>query len=129
MDENIPRKKPKSKRYERMKELEIQFPEPEPSSSLPETDAPADAVQGSGKEAEPYPNLRIRLRDMDRTFQPDYRPAEVAGIIRKTDRTVRAWISKKLVAFHTWPSGERYFTAQDLEELLAGAVRGNKEAE
>ena len=119
---------PQRKRYERMKKLEIQFPEPAPSELPAEAFAPANVVKSSGQDAEPYPNLRIRLRDMELAFQADYRPVEVAKILRKTDRTVRAWISKELVAFHTWPSGERYFTPQDLEELLAGTAGSRKEA-
>lgn len=65
-----------------------------------------------------YPQLRILLRDCGQVFRPSFKQREAAALFCKDARTVRYWIHKGQVPFHRWPSGEPYFSPQDLEVIL-----------
>jgi hypothetical protein len=65
-----------------------------------------------------YPQLRILLRDCGHVFKPSFKQREAAALFCKDARTVRYWIHRGQVPFHRWPSGEVYFSPQDLEVIL-----------
>jgi hypothetical protein len=70
-----------------------------------------------------YPQLRILLRDCGQVFRPSFKQLEAASLFRKDPRTVRIWIHKGQVPFHRWPSGERYFSPQDIEDILMDGMQ------
>jgi hypothetical protein len=102
--------------------------------SLPDSEVPAPFIVEGGEAEQPYvpelpldyPQLRILLRDSGVAFKPRFSQAECAELFGKSTRTVRNWIRKAQVPFHLWPSGEPYFTPQDLEDILAGTARESR---
>jgi hypothetical protein len=69
-----------------------------------------------------YPRLRILLRDSGLSFRPVFCQKNAAELFGKSTRTIRNWIYTKQVPFHRWPSGDPYFSPQDLEDILTGSV-------
>lgn len=114
-------RKPNPKRSMHPQELSFEFPEPT-QSSMPSMD-PYRIESGAGSATTDYPSLRRWLHERGIQFKPVFAQGDVAGIIGKTSRTVREWTRKSLMPCHYWPSGEVYYTAEDLENLLADCGR------
>jgi hypothetical protein len=74
-----------------------------------------------------YPTLRTWLRDRDLPFKPDYCLSDVAEMTSKGVRTVRNWVVRWNAPCHHWPSGEPYFTPQDIEDILTWGAWETKE--
>lgn len=74
-----------------------------------------------------YPRLRAILRDRDLVFKPIFGQRDVAGILGKSDKTVRAWTRMGKLPCCWWPSEDPYYTPKNLEDFLARCERGGKE--
>lgn len=117
-----PGKNRKLSRAERMRDLQIRFPEPkEPAPPATDAGQPEETVNVT---TENYPRLRVWLRDRDLSFKPSFDQGDVALVICKSDKTVRSRTRKRQIPCHCWPWGEVYYTAQDLENLLASCESG-----
>lgn len=75
-----------------------------------------------------YPRLRTLLRDRGLNFQPIFGQRDVAGILGKSDKTVRAWTRMGKLPCCGWPSGDPYYTPRNIEDFLARCERGGKGA-
>ncbi len=114
-------KRPSVERWQHLQNLPVHFPEPSEPASAPEFRASEHTAVVSSNE---YPLLRVWLRDRDLPFKPVFDQGDVAMVIGKSDKTVRSRTRKRQIPFHRWPWGEVYYTAQDLEDLLASCEPG-----
>lgn len=73
-----------------------------------------------------YPRLRTILRDRGLTFQPIFGQRDVARILGKSDKTVRAWTSMSKLPCCWWPSGDPYYTPRNIEDFLTRCEHGGK---
>jgi hypothetical protein len=126
MGEHSGNKSKKTSRWERLRNLDVSFPEPEkPTLPAPVSRQP---VQINDTAMETYPLLRVWLRDRNLQFKPVFGQRDVAEVIDKCDKTVRARTRKGQIPCHRWPWGEVYYTPQDIEDLLAGSEPTQKGA-
>lgn len=116
-------KKLSVERWQHLQNLPVHFPEPSEPASTPESGPPehTEVVASDG-----YPHLRVWMRDRDLPFKPVFDQGDVAMVIGKSDKTVRSRTRKRQIPFHCWPWGEVYYTAQDLEDLLASCEPGRE---
>jgi hypothetical protein len=118
MSTQTKRKHSQKPRWQEFQARTFMLPDADSATAAISKELPADKPCS---ETDPldYPHLRILLRDRELPFKPIFSQGDVAQIIGKSNRTVRNWISKNLTPFHVWPTGEPYFSPQDLEDLLA----------
>jgi len=107
-----------TKHWQTLKDRTIEFPAAcetspsnEPSKASPQL--PQDD----------YPLLRATLRDSGLQFKPYFYLQDLALITGRSSKTLRDWIKKGQIPCHYWPSGSRYHTPHDLEDLLANTGR------
>jgi hypothetical protein len=70
-----------------------------------------------------YPRLRTILRDRGLAFKPIFGQRDVAEILGKSDKTVRAWTRMGKIPCCYWPFGDPYFTPQNIEDFLSQCER------
>jgi hypothetical protein len=121
-----PRKNSRKPRWEASQGSTFTLPDAGSATATVSKESPSDELCA---EAGPfnYRQLRILLRDCGQVFRPVFTRGEAAALFCKSARTIRNWIYKGQVPFHRWPSGESYFSPQDLEHILMIAVRVTKE--
>jgi hypothetical protein len=105
-----------TERWERMRGLSVNFPKPTESPSLAIDHESSEQAVSVGTPS--YPVLRVWLHDRELPFKPIYSLGDVAVMVGKDVRTIRNWIVRWNAHCHYWPSGEPYFTPQDVEEIL-----------
>jgi hypothetical protein len=120
-------KTPKSSKKSRWKDFESSTfipPDPEtPAATIISNESPSaeECLEAAGSIS--YPRLRIHLRDCEKAFRPIFAQGDAAAIFGKNSRTIRNWIYRGQVPFHRWPSGEPYFSPQDLEDIITGGTQ------
>ena len=113
-------KSSKKSRWSAFQGNEFILPDPESPPAAVVTKGLASTVVRPDASSGDYPQLRIRLRDREQDFQADFARRDVATLFGKSEKTINNWIARGQVSFHRWPSGELYFTPQDLEDIITG---------
>ncbi|MFP5210288.1 MAG: hypothetical protein ACLGRW_13445 [Acidobacteriota bacterium] len=122
-----PNQNRKRSRAERLQGYSPIFPEVE-QPAPPLVPEQLDQLQGPSVAIPvDYPRLRTILRDRDLAFKPILGQRDVAGILGKSDKTVRAWTRMGKLPCCWWPSGDPYYTPRNLEDFLDRCERGGKE--
>lgn len=123
----VPEESPSSNqpkmRWKQMQHRSFVFPEAESAPAI-SVDSSLEAQEADAGFVD-YPRLRTLLRDKGLPFRATYEQTELAQVLGKTARAIRGWMSDGKMKFHRWPSRHPYYTAQDIEDLLAA---GEEEA-
>lgn len=104
--------------WQSLKNRTIEFPDPAHSSHV--NDPLEEAPQ---LPRDDYPLLRATLRNSGFQFKPYFYLRDLALITGRSSKTLQGWIRKGQLPCHYWPSGSRYHTPQDLEDLLNSTQR------
>lgn len=116
-------------RSEAIGSLSISLPKERTSPPAPETEAARPEPAAPAASSVDYPRLRTLLRDAGVEFKPIFSQRDVVEIIPKSDKTVRAWTKMGKIPSCHWPSGDPYYTPQNLEDFLLQCERGRREAD